>query len=253
MNAPGVGGIVFICCFGAAALGMFLHGRLPGHHLDRESKDTVSVVLGLIATMAALVLGLLIASAQNSFDAQNGEMQQVVAEVIQLDRALVRYGPETIAARNLFREIVSDAHARIWSPGNSQAGKPGADAERRVEAFYNALQDLAPKTDAQRSARNAALQLAVGTSRTRMLMVQQVGNQIAWPFLVVLVFWVAMLFLGFGLFARCNVTVTVALAIGALCVASGIFLMLELNQPYDGLLRISDAPIRAVIARMGQP
>jgi hypothetical protein len=82
-------------------------------------------------------------------------------------------------------------------------------------------------------------------------MFEQLGRSLAWPLLVVLVFWVSVLFLGFGLLARFNVTVAVALALGALSVASAIFMMLELSDPYGGLMRISDAPLRAALAQMG--
>ena len=67
-----------------------------------------------------------------------------------------------------------------------------------------------------------------------------------------LVFWVSVLFLGFGLFARFNATVTVALLVGALSVAGAIFLILELSEPYHGLMRISDEPLRNAMAQIDQ-
>ena len=81
-------------------------------------------------------------------------------------------------------------------------------------------------------------------------MLEQMGSSIPWPFLAVLVFWVSMLFLGFGLFARLNTTVVVAFLIGAL--SSSIFLILEMNQPYSGLMRISNAPLRNALAQIGR-
>jgi hypothetical protein len=241
--------LVFVCCFGAAQVGLYL--RLPNHHLDGDSKDTVRLVMGLIATMAALVLSLLISSANSSYDTQAAELRQMSADITQLDRVLVLYGPETQEIRALLRLALTGAHQRVWHPDDSQRlDLDPASGRAQTDAFYAKLQSLVPKTAAQSRAQDAAWQLTASLVRMRLLMYEQLNSPVTWPLLVVLIFWVSELFLGFGLFARFNVTVIVTTTVGAISVAGAILLMLELNRPYSGLIRLSDAPIRAALAGM---
>ncbi len=243
--------VIFVCCLGAALVGMMLHVRLPDHHRDSDSRDVVKLVMGLIATMAALVLSLLIASAKNTWDTQAAELQQVAADIFQLDQLLAHYGPEAGEARQALHAAVSAAHNRIWHRDAKQpANLDPVTIRPEAETLYDKLRNLSPTNETQRNAATAAAQLGSRINHTRVLMFEQIGTGIAWPFLAVLVFWVSMLFLGFGLFARLNVTVMMALIVGSLSVAGAIFLILELNRPYEGLMRISDMPLRHVQAQM---
>lgn len=243
--------IVFGCSFGGALIGVVLHSRLPDHHLDADSKDVVKLVMGLIATMAALVLSLLIASAKSSYDTQSGDLALLSANIVQLDRLLALYGPGTKEARDLLGQAVRVTYERTWSQeGVQPTNLDPAKIRGQADAFYGRIQSLSPKTDAQHLIQGKALQISEGIGQTRLLMFEQIGSSISWPFLMILVFWIAVLFLGFGLFARFNVTVTAALLIGALSVSGAIFLMLELNRPYEGLMRISDAPLRNALAQI---
>ncbi len=245
MNALGSAIGVFVIAFGAALLGMSLHLRLPDHSKDSDSRDVVKLVMGLIATMSALVLSLLIASGSSTYQAQQTEMQTISANVVLLDRLLAYYGPETKQQRDRLQQAVEDFHDRIWS--RDSAGWEGLNpkaTQQGGQQFLEDLQGLTPKTDGQRDLKAQALQLAETLIQTRLLMFEQSGTTISWPFLAILVFWLCMLFLGFGLFARFNVTVTAALFIGAISVGGAVFLILELNQPYQGFMRVSDAPVR---------
>ncbi len=251
MSIIAIVGLVFVCCFGAALAGVILHFKLPERYLDSESKDTVRLVMGLIATMAALVLGLLISSANSSYDTQETELQQTSANIAQLDRMLVLYGPEAEEIRNILRQAVTAAHQRIWSAEDSQPSRLDPKLDRDLtNSFLMKLQDLTPKTEAQSRAQDAAWQLGVGLMKSRMLMYEQLGTSVSWPFLVVVIFWVSVVFLGFGLFARLHTTLLVSLLIGAISVAGAIFIILELNHPYSGLLRLSDTPLRSALASM---
>jgi hypothetical protein len=253
MGPLATAGLVFAICFGAALLGMYLFVRLPDHHVDRASKDSVAVVMALVATMAALVLGLLISSANSSFETQNSNILQVVADVVEMDQALARYGAETMPVREQFRDMVADIHDMTWSKTGirTQALDP-ALASKRATALFHELQALQPVNDIQREARDTALQLGRQIAHVRMQIFQRVNGQIPWPFFMVLVFWVAMLFLGFGLFTKMNPTVAIAMLIGAMSVASAVFLIMELNRPYSGLLQISDVPLRNAIGTLAR-
>jgi len=202
--------------------------------------------MGLIATMAALVLSLLIASANTSYQEQNSELKVLTVDIILLDRSLAFYGPEAKPVRDHLRALVQSAHDRIWSPaGLSPADLGSAEAQDAFNAIGREIRALPAQTPEQETMKNHAAEKGEKMGEARLLMFeQQLGSSISWPFLTVLVFWICVLFLGFGLFARVNATVTVGLFVGALSVAGAIFLILELSEPYRGLMRISDQPLR---------
>jgi hypothetical protein len=245
--------MIFACTFAAAVFGMVLRKKLPDNHLSEDSKDVIKLVMGLIATMAALVLGLLIASANSSYETQSGELRQVSASIVELDGILAQYGPDAIDSRHKLRVAVSAAVDKIWSKEGlrvEQLARAATHAES--DDFYGSIAKLSPNTEAQHFIQKRALEISGAIRQTRALMLEQINSSIPWPFLTVLIFWISMLFVGFGLFARANATVIVALLIGALSVSSAIFLMLELNHPYLGLMRISGAPLRNALAQLGQ-
>jgi hypothetical protein len=207
--------------------------------------------MGLIGTMSALVLSLLIASANSSYDQQKNELNTLSANVVLLDRTLEFYGSDAKAARDRLRDGVRQTHDRIWSPrGVRPEVINSKETQSAAKANMEKLQSLAPKTDVERLMQSRAIQLSDSITQSRLLMVSQLGGSIPWPFLTVLVFWICTLFLGFGLFARFNATVTLALLVGALSVAGAVFLILELNDPYGGLMRISDEPLRSAISQI---
>ena len=243
--------ITFACIFGGALLGMLLRKLLPEHHLDADSKSVVNMGMALVGTMSALVLGLLIASAKSSYDAQGSEFIQMSANVIQLDRILARYGPETKEARNVLRRAALSLD-QDWADDTSRSAKLDSSATRAAGAsFYEKIQELSPSNDFQRSLQGQSLQTALDLGKARSLLLEQAGSSIPTPFLVVLVFWLTIIFTSFGLFAPYNATVVATLFVCALSVSAAIFLILELDQPFGGLLRISDIPLRNAIAHLG--
>ena len=243
MNSTLIAVLVFIFVFGGALAGVAV--RVPAHHQDAETKDVVKLVMGLVATISALVLSLLIASAHSSYDIQESEVQQLGAQLVLLDGVFVHYGPETNDARAQLRRMVKAEVARLWPDAvAAQAAKHTPQNYVPTEDLFDTVARLTPNSDAQRSAQARALQLMTTMGTTIRLLHQQAGGSLSWPFFVVLVFWLVVLFAGFGLYARPNATVIAALFVGALTVAGAIFLILEMNRPYSGLMEISSAPIR---------
>jgi len=254
MSAWAVASIVFACVYGGAILGMLLRRSLPEHHLDERSKDVVRLGMGLIATMTALVLGLLVASAKGAYDEQASGLDHIAANLVLLDSQLAQYGPQAQDARDALRLTVADAVERIWPSSEAQASTlaaPGARAQGRT--LYSKIQELSPENDMQRRLQSAALQGAMELGQARWLLVaQSQSSSVPTPFLVILVFWLAILFVSFGLFAPANTTVLSTLFLCAVSVAGAIFLVLELANPYQGLLRVSSAPLRSALALLGQ-
>ena len=254
MSSLAVSGIVFACVFGGTLLGIVLRAILPEQHLSSESKDVVKLGMGLIGTMTALVLGLLIASAKGSFDTQRNGLSQLAANIIVLDRALAHYGAESKDVRDMIRASVADMLQRTWPEENSEPGrKEGKSAtEGRYEGLYDKILALSPKNDAQRAYQMQALNTAMSIAQTRWSLAEQKGSSIPIPFLVVMVSWLTLLFASFSLFASPNATVIVTLLICALAVSSAIFLILELDRPFEGLIQISSAPLRNALLQLGR-
>lgn len=250
MNSISISTIVFGCLFGAAMLGMFMPSVLPEHHLNDPSKDVVKLGMGLVATLSALVLSLLISSAKNSFDAQSTELTQSSAQVVLLDRILANYGPETEKARSLLRAAVASSLERIW-PKNRLSTVKLEPPSRGNEQLLVLIQGLDPKDDTQRTLKAQAVNIAFGVSGTRWLQYAQMNNSVPLPILTILVGWLATLFLSFGLFAPRNATVVASLFVAALSVSGAIFLMVELYSPYGGLIEVSSAPLRAALSQLG--
>ncbi len=229
MSAIALSCIAFVCISGGVLIGMLLRNTLPEHHLSTDAKDVVRLGTGLIGTIAALVLGLLIASAKNSYDTQSTQLKQMTASIILLDHLLEQYGPQAAAIRNLMRRSVVVLADRMWRENSSDPAKaPPFQESAASEAFYAKLQELS-------------------IAQTRLLLFAQMDNSIPMPFLVVLIFWLTIIFASFSLFAQPNVIVIGSLLIFALSAAGAIYLVLELGQPFAGLMQISSAPLRSAL------
>jgi hypothetical protein len=236
--------------FAGALLGIALRAVLPQSQLSGESREVVKLGVGLIATMAALVLGLLIASAKSSFDTQNAELTDMSSKIVLLDRILAHYGPDAKEARDVLRSSVVGALDSLSTETISVPSQSGSSS--KGEVLYDQIQGLSPKDDAQRSMQAQALSIMVGVGQTRWLLAAQKSNSVSVPMLVVLVAWLTIIFISFGLFAPPNVTVVASLLVSALSVSGAIFLILELYSPYAGLIHVSGAPLRAALAHLGQ-
>jgi hypothetical protein len=251
MNSIAVSLIVFTCVFGGALLGMLLRAVLPEHHLGSDSKDIVKLGMGLVGTMAALVLGLLVASAKGSYDVQGSELTQLSANVVLLDRVLAHYGPETKESRDLLRGFVARLVDRMWSKERARS-TPADPSSAHGEALFEKIQGLSPKDERQRWLQAEALNIVTVLGQTRWSMYEQGTTSVSLPLLVVLVLWLTLILGSFGLFAPANATVITSLCLSALSVSGAIFLILEMYSPYSGVIQVSSAPLRAALAHLGQ-
>ncbi|MSQ98421.1 MAG: DUF4239 domain-containing protein [Xanthomonadales bacterium] len=255
MNPTIISLTVFACTFGGAVLGLWLRTVLPKHHLDRESKDTVKVGIALIATMTALVLGLVTASAKSSFDAVESGVQQTAIDILTLDRTLAQYGPETRMIRVGLKLALGARLEMIWpqdssSPANLNPLQMGGGVN--AEVLVHAIRALQPGNDTQRALQSEAVDQAETLLKARWMVLASVSSSIPVYFLVILVFWLTITFTSFGLFAPWNATVVTVLFVCALSVSSAIFLVLEMDGPFEGLLRASPEPLRIALAHLNQ-
>jgi hypothetical protein len=251
MTSFEIGLLVFACVFGGAVSGMLIGVALPEHHLSPETRSVVSVASGTISVLTALVIGLLIASTKGAFDTQTKEVQGFSADLSLLDRVMLKYGPETSEARDLLRRYAALKITLIWPEENT--GGPRIDdptALEMLEGVQEKLLQLTPQNDAQRWLQSRALQIGGNLIQARWLMSAQNESSIPLPFLVTLVFWLTILFTSFGLFAPRNATAAAALLVCALSVSAAIFLILEMDRPFDGLIKVSAEPARNALAHM---
>jgi hypothetical protein len=211
--------------------------------LSEDTKDTVKLNMGLVATMTALVLGLLVASTKDAYDTERGEVTQMAAKIIYLDRVLVRYGTDSAGVREMLRQTVVKAITHMW-PEESAGDGQTDPSSTWSEELPAAIQNLSPQTDVQRDAKSEASQIISDLGQMRWLMFEQEETSISMPMLVIVGCWLAVLFFSFGLFAPGNGTAIGALLIAAISVSAAIFLIMELDHPFDGLVKISSQPMR---------
>jgi hypothetical protein len=245
--------ITLLCLVAGFLLGMGLQYLLPDHHLSKESQDTVKLGAGMVATMSALILGLLVSSAKSSFDAVNVSIAQNGARIIQLDHLLDEYGPETRAIRDQLKTSIVGRVQKVW--GNSTTpGDSGLQAVEKSTAMLDLqarLRALSPQSDIQKSVLNQSLQITTEVWQNRLLIIEEQQESVPPVFLVLLIFWLALLFVTFGLFAPCNVTVSAVMLTCALSVASAVFLILEMSHPLDGYIKVSSAPLVKALELIG--
>lgn len=241
--------IALAIIFGGTLLGMFLSPLMQEHHVDAMKLGT-----GMIATMAALVLGLLIGSAKGTFDTMNSGLKQTGMKMVLLDRTLAQYGPETREARDIQRRSVISTIQLIWpADKTTMALDKVASTESGIEDLEKKVRQLSPRNDDQRRLQSQALQISSEINETRLLLIQQVGQRsFPMPLLALLVAWLTVIFFNFGLFTSPNTTVIVVLFVCVLVAASSLLLILELDQPFGGLIKISSEPLLKAVAHLGR-
>jgi hypothetical protein len=246
--------IAAVVVFLSGLVGLYLHSWRPRSEGGDETRDLINRMSGLIATMSALVLGLLIASANSFYNSQKAGLEMVSARVLELDGVLRRYGPETQSARDLLKEMVTNSYDRVWQNGSGTVRMPTIEqTEASMNGMFvilNGLREGAPEGRKYLLAKASDMTTSINDQRLQMSL--QVSNSVSWPFMTILVSWASLLFFGFGMLARLNRTAVIGLAVGAISVASAIFLIVELSTPYSGLLRLSPEPVVKTIAALGK-
>jgi|SRR5689334_22956921 hypothetical protein len=239
MPPVAIGLLAFGLALAGILLGSVMQRMLPKGQLSPDSKEVVKLSLGIVATLAALVLGLLVASAKTTYSAREGEINQITAYVILLDNLLAKYGEGAQAARASLRKAIPPMVDHIWREAQSvpvQSAPFKASAEG--EAFYQQVQELQPTNDMQRGLKQRIIEVALDLAKARLLLFSHLGSSIPFPFLAVLLLWMTILFAGFSLMAPPNTITLASLIVCALSVSAAIFLILGLDQPFSGLMAI---------------
>jgi hypothetical protein len=243
--------ILFVGLVGVALLGGRLGRLLPEEQLSAESKDAVKLAMGLIATMTAVLLGLLITSAKGAYDTAESEVMQMAAKVALLDRVLKLYGPEAADARHALRDAIAEGVRSTW-PAKPSSHVELDPNEQMGDAVYVSVHRLAPHDETQRALKTQATTLMVQLAELRSLLQAQAIPSVSRPLLIALVSWLILIFFGFSVVVPANATSTLALVAGAFSVACAIFLILELDHPFAGVLRIPSDPMISTLNHLGK-
>ena len=242
--------IILLCVFGAAVGGLLVRPLLPEQHRSRETEEIIKLAMGVLATLSALVIGLLIASAKSAFDNKEAELQQLSGNLILLDRELAHYGPETNEMRDLLRRYTAYKIAITW-PDEADV-PPEREGWRLLETLQDRLLALAPSNDVQRWVQTRAITVSADIARTRWLLDVQRGTVIPTAFLVTLVFWVMIIFASFGLLAPRNVTVVATLFACSFSIAGAMVLIMSMAKPFSGPIQISSRSMREALEFIGK-
>lgn len=230
-----------------AVAGVMLRRWLPDHHLNDHTRDIVRLGAGLVGTIAALVLGLLINSASRSYEAQRDEVRQIATDVILLDDLLQQYGPEAVPVRIKLREAVNQMIERIWSGHGSRSLAVTYGVGTMGARVYGDIHALQADTELKKALVTQALRMAIPISQARLMLYERSKAGLPTPILVVLLFWLTVLFTSYCLFSPINPTSAVALVLVALSASAALFLILEMGEPFTGLMQISSASIRTAL------
>jgi Protein of unknown function (DUF4239) len=253
MRGMTLASITFVCAFGGALVGGYVRSLLPPTHLSKESQDVMRLGMGLVATMTALLLGLVTASARSSFDSQDAAIRTSAANILTLDRLLARYGPETMPIRDGLKKGLAFRIEMTWpADGSSNLDLQPSEATSAIEDIENRILQLTPATDTQRWFKSEALKLSEDVTKTRWRILGSMGGSVPVVFLAVVVFWLTVTFTSFGLYTQSNASVIAVLFVAAFSVAAAVFLIMELDGPFEGMIKVSSAPLRYALSQLGQ-
>ena len=250
MTSVLVAAIVFTLVFGGALAGMVLQRVLPKDQLGPEAKDAIRLASGLLVTMTALVLGMLVSAANTSYQDRKNELAEMASNFVEVDRLLASYGTETLGARTELRNLAQDSLDRIWRDRSIQESQ--LTPKDGGKLLYDQLQTLVPRGATQMAAKSSAITASMSLRHTYWLMfLSSEENSLSFPLLAVVVSWLTAIFLSFGLFAPRNSTAVVSLVVCAIAVSAAIFVIMAMYTPFSGVMKISPYPIRGALRQMG--
>jgi hypothetical protein len=252
VNAIFLAAGVFVVLGLATGLGMVFRDRLPSHHLNSESKEVIRLATAIVGTLSALALGLLIASAKSDYDAAQTELDATAARIVLLDRLMAQYGAEASDARVLLRELIQGRVDSGWTIESSDDDTAERTSlYRQIEAVQGKLRALDPQDQVHRLIQARALEVSGHVAEGHWLQIESADEGLPWGFVIVLIYWLALLFCTFGLQAPANPTVLTIIIVCALSVAGAVFAISDMANPYAGLMQISDKPLEGALARLG--
>ena len=258
---------VFLLLLAGTAAGVFVRPLLPEEHKAQETVKLVQLVVGMLVTFAALVLGLLTASAKTVFDSADNDMRVYASALIELDDTLRQYGSDADPTRLILRTYTAAAIASTWPketppPGNYypkvQAPQRASDhIDSRIlgsmlETAQRQARELQPIDAFHQRLATRALDQFNRLIEQRWKLVEEARGTISTPFNGILDFWLLIIFLCFGLIAPRNALALVVITLGAVSIASAVFVILDLDAPFTGWIVVPSQPMRDALAYLNR-
>jgi hypothetical protein len=240
--------VSFFAIIVGCATGMTLRVRLPKGYLNAENREMIRLGAGLLATLAAVLISLTIASAKSSYETQDVHFRQFAAYLVEADQLLARYGPEATGMRRLMRQAVPAAIDRIWREKVTSSQDTAFTPRSLAEQLYSAAEALSPTNDIQRMLKARIEQAIADLARTRLSMFADGDTPVLTPFMLILIFWLVVVFGSFGLFVEPGPVVFAALLVFALSISTALFLVADLSRPFAGLLQIPKEQLKHTLA-----
>ena len=245
--------IAFAAMFGGALIGIFAARALPSHHLSRESETVVKLSAGVVVSLTSLVLALMLSAANSTFSVNAGIVKKLGSDLIYLDHTLRIYGPEAAPARAILRAYAAGKNDELFPASEGRPSTANRETADLLDGLLDAILSLSP-TDRRHNVLVAqALASTSNIYAERWLLWESPGTSVPLPFLFVLIFWLSLIFVSFGLFAPVNLTVVSSYCLSALAVAGGILMILELSDPMHGWIHVSSEPLRRALVEIGRP
>jgi hypothetical protein len=264
MSEIGSALLVFALLLISAGLGVWVRPLLPEEHKAHETVQLIQLVIGMLVTFAALVLGLMTASAKASFDTESNDLRSFAADLIEFDTTLREYGSSTDEARRLLGQYTAAAIASTWPsepapPGDYPRNIGSQDNSQQLEsvrlgdmltAVGTQLRQLQTHDPLQQRTLDDALKQYRRTVDARWKIIEEAHSSISMPFLMTLTFWLCVIFLSFGLIAPRNALAWVTISLGAVSIASAIYVIVDLDTPFSGPIVVSSSPMRDALAHL---
>jgi hypothetical protein len=245
--------IAFLAMFGGALVGVFTARALPNHHLRPESATVVKLVAAVVATLTSMVLALMLSAANSSFSVNAGIVKKLSSDFVHLDHMLRTYGPEADEARAKLRAYAISKHEELF-PASGTPTTADRETADRLDSLLSSVLSLSSSERRYNALSAQALTVMSSIYAERWLLWENPGTTVPLPFLYVLIFWLFLIFVSFGLFAPVNATVVTSFFLCALAVTGAILMILELGDPmHHGWLQVSSEPMRRALLEIGRP
>jgi len=247
--------VIGLVIFAGGAFGLILQRVLPETFTTSGPRDMIGAVVGLLTLLSALVMGLLIWTAYGVYAGQNLAIQTLAAKVLQYDLALADYGPEAKDLRLQARHALAGTIEEVWNADENDREFAAHNFAAAIQSLRNrgeALDNLTPATDQQKQALAAAKAMDDSIGQSRLQMSFALTSAVSYPLILIVAGWATILFCGFGLMSKGHAMSLVCVFVGAVAVASAVYLILDLSSPYSGLFRASPEPLEQVLAVMGK-
>ncbi|MFM0646291.1 DUF4239 domain-containing protein [Paraburkholderia bryophila] len=258
--------LVFLLLLGTTGIGVWVRPLLPEEHKAHETVQLIQLVIGMLVTFAALVLGLMTASAKASFDTTSNDLRTYAADLIEFDTTLREYGADTSRARDLLRQYTAAAIASTWpgepAPSGDYPKDVGTqDNSQKLEnvrlgdmltAVGRELRQLRAHDPPQQRTLEDGLSQYRRVVDARWKIIEEAHSSISQPFFTTLTFWLGVIFLSFGLIAPRNALALVTICLGAVSIASAVYVIVDLDTPFTGPIVVSSQPMRDALGHLSQ-